>query len=213
MPGKIAMVGFGELGKQFLEFLRISNPDISKVIFFDDILFKEKSENSFPYANYKSADFSDFDFYVPLGYKHLEEKSSVIKSLIALKRNLPSFTHPTTFFNSSSQPGIGNFIYPMCNIDKEVVLGNGILLNNSVTISHNNTIGSGCYLSPGVVTSGNVEIGENTFIGSGAVISNSIKIGKNVKIGIGSVINRDIPDNCSVIGNPFRILQNPLNII
>lgn len=50
-------------------------------------------------------------------------------------------------------------------------------------------------------------IGNNCYIGAGALIMNPVTIGDNVTIGAGSVVTKDIPDNCTVAGNPARIIR------
>lgn len=35
-----------------------------------------------------------------------------------------------------------------------------------------------------------------------------VKIGDNVKIGAMSVVIKDVPSNCTVVGNPARIIKN-----
>ena len=37
--------------------------------------------------------------------------------------------------------------------------------------------------------------------------ANVIIIVNNVIVGVGSLINKNIPDNCIVVGNPFRIIK------
>lgn len=207
MSAGIAIIGYGELGKQFESFLKSKS---NHWIFFDDQL--KKSNGAFSFNEYEKEEFSKYDFFVALGYHHLEKKKIITDLLLRMGRKLPSFVHLSCFVNPSAIIGEGTFIYPMCNIDKETKIGKGVLLNNSVCISHNNTIGDCCYISPGVTTSGHVEIGERTFIGAGTVIANNIKIGKNVIIGIGTVVTQDLPDNCSVIGNPMKILDSKLKI-
>ena len=49
--------------------------------------------------------------------------------------------------------------------------------------------------------------GDNVDIYANAVIFGGIRVGSNVKIGAGAVVNRDVPDNCTVVGNPMRILN------
>ena len=39
------------------------------------------------------------------------------------------------------------------------------------------------------------------------MIFGGIRIGSNVEIGAGAVVNRDVPDNCTVVGKPRRILN------
>ncbi len=49
-------------------------------------------------------------------------------------------------------------------------------------------------------------IGDNVEIFANALIFGGIHIGNNVKIGAGAVVNKDVPDNCTVVGNPMRII-------
>ena len=49
-------------------------------------------------------------------------------------------------------------------------------------------------------------IGDNVFVGTGAIVIGGIHIGNNVKIGAGALVNKDVPDNCTVVGNPMRII-------
>jgi serine O-acetyltransferase len=42
---------------------------------------------------------------------------------------------------------------------------------------------------------------------AGALVLGNITIGNNVKIGAGAVVIKDIPDNCTVVGNPARIVK------
>lgn len=48
--------------------------------------------------------------------------------------------------------------------------------------------------------------GNNVRVYSNAMVFGGIIIGNNVNIGAGAVVNKDVPDNCSVIGNPMRII-------
>ena len=38
------------------------------------------------------------------------------------------------------------------------------------------------------------------------MILGNIKIGDNVKIGAGAVVMKDVPDNCTAVGVPARII-------
>ncbi len=208
---KVAIVGFGELGKQFYNFIKQQKG--VDFIFFDDLTSQSRSSNSFAFNDYLKNQFQSCDFFIALGYHHLLLKENIINQLISNKSKVPKYLHSSSFVNKSATIEDGSFIYPMCNIDKDVLIGKGVLINNSVCISHNTIVEDSCYISPGVLISGNAIIGKRTFIGSGAIISNDVKIGKDVKIGIGSVITKDIPDGYSVIGNPAKLLNKDLKII
>jgi sugar O-acyltransferase (sialic acid O-acetyltransferase NeuD family) len=203
---QISIVGFGDLGKQFLNFLK-DDKQFTDFIFFDDSAKNNNKENVFAFTDYLLDCYRDNSFYIALGYKHLALKHDMLIKLSQLNRTIPSFIHSSCFVSDSAFVNDGAFLYPLCNIDKNVSIGLGTLINNSVIVSHDSVIGNCCYLSPGVVLSGNVRIGDQSFIGSGSIVSNNVLIGKNVNIGIGSVITKNIPDNSFVIGNPMRILS------
>ena len=50
-------------------------------------------------------------------------------------------------------------------------------------------------------------VGNGVIIGAGAKVLGNIKIGDSVRIGAGSVVLDDVPDNCTVVGVPGRIVQ------
>ena len=50
-------------------------------------------------------------------------------------------------------------------------------------------------------------IGDNVIIGAGAKILGNITIGDNTRIGAGSVVVDDVPEHCTVVGIPGRIVQ------
>lgn len=72
------------------------------------------------------------------------------------------------------------------------------------TVAHGATVGLG-----NSDESGNRSpiIGENVWIATNAVVFGPINIGNNVKIGAGCVLNKSVPDNCTVVGNPARIVK------
>lgn len=80
------------------------------------------------------------------------------------------------------------------------------------------SIGNNCTILPMVLigkkspkTSCKAVIGNNVYIGTGVTILAPITIGDNVIIGAGAVVTKDIPNNCTVVGIPAKIV-NQLNI-
>lgn len=84
--------------------------------------------------------------------------------------------------------GFGVVIHPLAKI------GKGTVIQHRVTIGEKET---GCV----------PVIGKNCFIGAGAIVIGGITIGDNVRIGAGSVVTRSIPDGCTVVGVPARIID------
>lgn len=84
-------------------------------------------------------------------------------------------------------------------INQGVILGDNCVLRNSVTIGHKK-LADGSF-------SGCPRIGNNVDIGANACIVGDVVVGDNVIIGAGAVVTKNIPDNCTVVGNPARILE------
>lgn len=82
-----------------------------------------------------------------------------------------------------------------------IVIGANVTLGKNAYLLNNITIGS---RNPG----GNQpKIGDNVYIGVGARILGDITIGDNVKIGANTVVLNDVPSNCTVVGNPGRVVK------
>ena len=84
--------------------------------------------------------------------------------------------------------------------------------HNYATYLNAESIGSNFYCLQ-LVTLGNdakmqrPTIGDDVKIFTGATIFGGINIGNHVTIGAGSVVSKDVPDNCTVIGNPAYIVK------
>jgi len=208
---KIGLIGFGALGRQILGLLPSACVG-GRVVVFDDVVHGQHQENSFPFDSYLDAQFADYDFYVALGYRHLTRKAQIMRELRAAGRRTPSFVHASCHIHPTCRLGDGCLVYPMCNLDQEVELAPGVLVNNSVVISHNSRVGVAAYCSPGVVLSGHVTVGDEAFLGSGTLVANNRRIGPRAKIGIGTVVACDVPEGASAIGNPMRLLERPLEL-
>ena len=81
-----------------------------------------------------------------------------------------------------------------------VVIHSNSIIGNRVWICQNVTIGRNFGDKKVPI------IGNNVYIGAGSVIFGEIEIGDNVIIGSNSLINKSIPANCTVIGNPMKII-------
>ena len=68
-------------------------------------------------------------------------------------------------------------------------------------------IGDYAHLAPGCTLGGDVTLGEVAFLGIGARVIPGIRIGRWSVIGAGSVVTKDIPDNCTAVGVPAKVIK------
>lgn len=101
-------------------------------------------------------------------------------------------------------------IHPAAKIAEGFFIDHGM----GIVIGETTEIGENVTLYKGVVLGGTGKedgkrhptLGHNVVVSSNAIVLGSIKIGNNVKIGAGSVVLKDVPDNCTVVGVPGRVV-------
>lgn len=113
-----------------------------------------------------------------------------------------------TFFMSRSAHRHGGYIGPDALLKGRPSLPHGL---HGIFISRYAQVGENCRIYQNV-TIGEVDrcapvIGDNCLIGAGAVLLGGIRIGSNVKIGAGAVICKDVPDGCTVVSQPARMIE------
>jgi serine O-acetyltransferase len=102
-------------------------------------------------------------------------------------------------------------IHPAARIGRRFFIDHGM----GIVIGETAEIGDDVLLYQGVTLGGtgnekgkrHPTVGNHVVIGSGAKVLGSIKVGNNVKIGAGSVVVKAVPDNCTVVGIPGRIVK------
>lgn len=82
-----------------------------------------------------------------------------------------------------------------------------------IVVNPNTIIRGGVCIQHGV-TLGEIDrshdapiIEENVFIGARAMVLGKVTVGKGALIGAGAVVIKDVPENCTVVGVPARIIE------
>jgi len=102
-------------------------------------------------------------------------------------------------------------IHPGAEIGKNIFIdhGMGVVIGETTIIGDNVTIFQGVTLGGTGKERGkrHPTIGNNVVISAGAKVLGSITIGNNVIIGAGAVVIKPVPDDCTVVGIPGRIVK------
>ena len=102
-------------------------------------------------------------------------------------------------------------IHPAAQIGRRFFIDHG----TGVVIGETTVIGDDCTIYQGVTLGGTGKdkgkrhptLGNNVMVGSGAKVLGPIHIGNNVRIAAGAVVLADIPDNCTAVGVPARVVR------
>lgn len=102
-------------------------------------------------------------------------------------------------------------IHPGATIGRRLFIDHG----TGVVIGETAVIGDDCTIYQGVTLGGTGKdkgkrhptLGNNVMVGAGAKILGPIKIGNNVRIAAGAVVLNDIPDGCTAVGVPARVVR------
>ena len=102
-------------------------------------------------------------------------------------------------------------IHPGAKIGKGLFIDHGM----GVVIGETAIIGNDCLLYQGVTLGGTGKdkgkrhptLGDNVLVGAGAKVLGPFKVGSNVKIAANAVVLNAIPDNCTAVGVPARVVR------
>lgn len=102
-------------------------------------------------------------------------------------------------------------IHPGATLGKGVFIDHGM----GVVIGETAILGDYCLIYQNVTLGGTGKqtgkrhptLGSNVVVGAGAKILGNINIGNNVRVGAGSIVLRNVPDDCTVVGVPGRIVS------
>ena len=104
-------------------------------------------------------------------------------------------------------------IHPGARIGQRVFIdhGTGVVIGETAVVGDDVTIYQGATLGGTGKDTGkrHPTIGPGAVIGAGAKVLGPITIGSRVRVGAGAIVLKDVPDDCTVVGNPGRIVRGP----
>jgi len=102
-------------------------------------------------------------------------------------------------------------IHPGASIGRGFFIdhGMGVVIGETTVIGDNVTLYQGVTLGGSGKDTGkrHPTLGNDVVVGCGARVLGGITVGNDVRIGAGSVVVRSVPDDCTVVGVPGRIVR------
>lgn len=115
------------------------------------------------------------------------------------------------WLSQRSRHKTGIEIHPGAEIGRRVFIdhGDGVVIGETTLIGDDVTIYQGVTLGGTGKDVGkrHPTIGNGVTIGAGAKVLGPILVGDHSKIGAGAIVLKEVPPNCTVVGNPGRIVR------
>lgn len=121
--------------------------------------------------------------------------------------SFPNLIAPTVVASNRIAYGMGNIICAGNILTVDITIGNFNIINLDCTVGHDVRIESYVTLYPSANISGNVFLGAKAEVGTGCHVIQGISIGEEAILGAGSVVIRDIPDKCTAVGSPAKVIK------
>ena len=102
--------------------------------------------------------------------------------------------------------GVGSYVGALSILSPAARLGRHIMVNHGCSIGHDSQLGDFAQVCPGGRVSGGAVLGCGAFVGSNAVVAPGIRIGDWACLGAAGFALRAIPDGCTAVGNPARVV-------
>lgn len=207
---KIIIIGAGGFGREvawIIERINHVEPTWELLGFLDD---NPDLQGKAAYKQYRvlgkiesAPSYDEIYFVCAIG--NAKARKEIIDSISSCM--FATIIDPSAIISDTSVIGEGSIICQNVVISINVFIGKHCPIIYGAIIGHDSHLESYVTLYPSVNISGNVIIGECTEIGTGVKVIQQKNIGNNVILGAGSVVINDIPDNCTAVGVPSRIIR------
>ena len=205
---KIVIYGAGGLGREIYELIDEVNK-YNILGFLDDGIINNKESVNIPIlGGIEFLHNIEYPIGVVFAISDVYVKQNIYKKILQINKGhyFPIVIAKNSYVSKRAMLSEGTIVGRYCSVSTSVQLGKLVFLNTKCDIGHDSIIGDFCSLMPSVNVSGNVSVGQRTLIGVQSAILQRIKIGSDVTVGMGSKVMTDVPDNCTVMGYPAKII-------
>ena len=131
----------------------------------------------------------------------------IANHLSSVGYSFPVCLHPSAVIGEDVIIGEGTVVMANAVINPGSRIGKHCIINTAATVDHDNTIEDFVHLSPGCHLAGNVTVCLGAHCGTGVSAIPGTRIGRQTIVGAGAVVVNDIPDGCTAVGVPAKVIK------
>jgi sugar O-acyltransferase (sialic acid O-acetyltransferase NeuD family) len=210
---RIAVVGAGGLGREIrlliLELISAGAP-WEFIGFFDDQLSVGSEVNGSPVlGRVELLNEEKKPLSVAIAIGDPQTRLAVYQRIKNPLLDFPVLIHPSTYLGEKGRVslGEGSLVAAAAVFTTDISIGRFVLINNGVLLGHDTVVGDFTSVMPGARLSGHVKLSEGSFIGTGASLINGASVGRFSTIGAGAAVIDAIPDFCTAVGVPAKVIK------
>jgi len=143
--------------------------------------------------------------FVALGSNRLREKLCSKAERIGFQ--IVNAISPHCYISPFAVVGKGVAVMAGAVIQPRTVIGDGDIVNTNASVDHDCVVGDFSHIAPGCAVSGSTFIGSNCLLGTGSRVIDGITIGNKVTVGAGAAVVKDLPDGCTAVGVPAKVIK------
>lgn len=207
---KIVLYGAGGMGRECAARIEQTNriyPDTYRLLGFlvDEAFYHEgQAAGGYPILGTEKWILEHKDVYCTCTIAENSARERIQRGLMKQGVQFESLVSPDVAVPSSARLGCGCIIASGVALSADTRLGDGVFINDHVTIGHDSCIGAFSTVLTGTGISGNCQIGERVKIGGHAYILPKKKVGDDAVVAAGSVVFRNVKAGTTVLGNPAK---------
>lgn len=114
---------------------------------------------------------------------------------------------PSVLYSSSVMVGEGSIICAGTILTVDITIGRHVIINLDCTVGHDAQIEDFVTIYPSVNVSGCAIVEQGVELGTGAQIIQGKRIGQETILGAGAVVVKDLPDRCTAVGAPAKVVK------
>lgn len=209
----LLIIGAGGFGREvawLVDRINAVNPQWNLLGFIDDNPDMQGKELNGYNVVGTSGDIGKFpDAYLVCAVGSSKVRKKIVEGIKSANpgRKFAVLIDPSVEMSDYVEIGDGSIICAHTIITVNIKIGENVIMNLNCTVGHDAVIGDYVTLYPDANVSGITTVGECTELGTGMQVIQGKTIGSGTIVGAGAVVIRDIPDNCTAVGNPAKPIK------
>lgn len=143
-------------------------------------------------------------YLVAIGVGAARARQDMVRRLRPFAGGFPALQHPSVPPYRRVVIGEGSQVHAGAILTTDILIGDFVILNRHVDVSHDCRIESWCTLAPAVSLAGAVHLREGADLGVRAACLPGVVVGAWSIVGAGAVVTKDVDTETTVVGVPAR---------